>query len=186
MPISVNLSPRNLHDANISERISQLLEGWSVAAEHLVLELTENAIIADTTKASTTLNTLNQMGCQLSIDDFGTGYSSLAYLKHLPVDELKIDKSFVLDMLSDESDRVIVESTIKLAHNLGLRVIAEGVENDKTLSMLQELECDTVQGYLISRPLPWEQIRQWLENEYPMLWRQPRHEAAFDTKLTKH
>jgi EAL domain-containing protein (putative c-di-GMP-specific phosphodiesterase class I) len=102
------------------------------------------------------------MGLRLSIDDFGTGYSSLAYLKRMPVDEIKIDKSFVMGMTQDRDDEVIVRSTIDLGHNMGLKVVAEGVENDEILSKLREWKCDMAQGYLLSRPLPAKKLEEWL------------------------
>jgi EAL domain-containing protein (putative c-di-GMP-specific phosphodiesterase class I) len=129
----------------------------------MVLEITESAIMADPQRALGILNELHDMGLRLSIDDFGTGYSSLAYLKKLPVSELKIDKSFVTNMENDRDDAIIVHSTIDLAHNMGLTVVAEGVENLATLDMLQSLGCDFLQGYYISRPLPVGALLQWIE-----------------------
>ncbi len=115
----------------------------------------------DPQRAEATLNRLSEMGFKLSIDDFGTGYSSLAYLKRLPVDELKIDKSFVMNMEKDNDDAKIVRSTIDLAHNLGLTVVAEGVENGLIWSKLQELSCDEAQGYFMSKPLPASEFADW-------------------------
>ena len=106
---------------------------------------------------------LHALGCRLAIDDYGTGYSSLAYLRHLPVDELKIDKSFVLGMARDSSDAVIVRSTIDLGHNMGLAVVAEGVEDEDTFDELERLRCDLVQGYWLSRPLPQADVAQWMK-----------------------
>jgi EAL domain-containing protein (putative c-di-GMP-specific phosphodiesterase class I) len=123
-------------------------------AQALCLEITESAIMDEPQRALATLNTLSEAGFKLSIDDFGTGYSSLAYLKRLPVDELKIDRSFVMAMESDEDDAKIVRSTIDLAHNMGLTVVAEGVENAAVLQRLAALHCDEAQGYHMSRPLP--------------------------------
>ena len=125
------------------------------------LEITESAIMDDPQRAEATLNKLAAQGFKLSIDDFGTGYSSLAYLKRLPVSELKIDKSFVMGMESDASDAKIVRSTIDLAHNLGLSVVAEGVESAAILAQLRALGCDEAQGYFISRPLPAHEFNAW-------------------------
>nr|MBA2723434.1 EAL domain-containing protein [Methylibium sp.] len=129
----------------------------------LCLEITESAIMDDPQRALQTLERLHALGFKLSIDDFGTGYSSLAYLKRLPVDELKIDKSFVLNMESDLDDAKIVRSVIDLAHNLGLSVVAEGVETAKAWKMLQALGCDEAQGYLVAKPMPVEVFAQWMQ-----------------------
>ncbi len=152
--LSVNLSTRDLLDTELPQRIARILARHQVPATALCLEITESAIMDEPQRALATLNTLSQAGFKLSIDDFGTGYSSLAYLKRLPVDELKIDKSFVMAMERDESDAKIVRSTIDLAHNLGLSVVAEGVENAAVMARLAELHCDEAQGYHMSRPLP--------------------------------
>ncbi len=152
--VSVNLSTRDLMDQELPQKIERILSRHGVPASALCLEITESAIMDEPQRAEATLNTLSQAGFKLSIDDFGTGYSSLAYLKRLPVDELKIDKSFVMAMERDESDAKIVRSTIDLAHNLGLSVVAEGVENAAVMARLAELHCDEAQGYHMSRPLP--------------------------------
>jgi len=131
-------------------------------AEGFCLEITESAIMDDPQRAEATLNRLAERGYKLSIDDFGTGYSSLAYLKKLPVNELKIDKSFVMAMEKDEGDAKIVRSTIDLAHNLGLSVVAEGIENAAVLALLHELHCDEGQGYHMSKPLPVAQFCDWV------------------------
>jgi diguanylate cyclase (GGDEF)-like protein/PAS domain S-box-containing protein len=160
--VSVNLSARNLQEAGLVERVAELLQRAGGAPNRLALEITESAIMADPNIAMEVLTRLSQMGVRLSIDDFGTGYSSLSYLKRLPVDEIKIDKSFVIGMESDENDAVIVRSTIDLAHNLGLKVIAEGVENQTLWEKLSALGCDEAQGYYMSRPLPMEEVVRWL------------------------
>ena len=162
LTVSVNLSARSLHDAGLPAAIYALLEESGVPARYLTLELTESAIMTNPEEALTILTELDRMGIALSIDDFGTGYSSLAYLKQLPVDEIKIDKSFVLDMEHNESDAVIVRSIIDLAHNLGLQVTAEGVETLPAWDTLTRWGCDLSQGYLMSRPLPAEQLADWL------------------------
>jgi EAL domain-containing protein (putative c-di-GMP-specific phosphodiesterase class I) len=152
--VSVNLSVRDLMDTDLPAKLAQLLAVHQVPATALCLEITESAIMDDPQRALATLHTLSAAGFKLSIDDFGTGYSSLAYLKRLPVDELKIDKSFVMTMEGDEDDAKIVRSTIDLAHNLGLTVVAEGVENAAILAHLAELQCDEAQGYHLARPMP--------------------------------
>ncbi len=152
--VSVNLSARDLLDHELPAKLDAILARHRVGAAAFCLEITESAIMDEPQRAEATLNALKRAGFKLSIDDFGTGYSSLAYLKRLPVDELKIDKSFVMAMEGDADDAKIVRSTIDLAHNLGLSVVAEGVENAAVLRQLQALDCDEAQGYHMSRPLP--------------------------------
>lgn len=159
--IAVNLSTRDLLDIEFPERIAALCARHDAPTGGFCLEITESAIMDDPQRAEATLNRLSALGFKLSIDDFGTGYSSLAYLKRLPVNELKIDRSFVMAMETDESDATIVRSTIDLAHNLGLTVVAEGVENDAALTALRALHCDEAQGYFISRPLPVAEFVSW-------------------------
>ena len=159
--VSVNLSTRDLLDPDLSLRLGAILERYAVRAESICLEITESAIMDDPQRAEAMLNRLAQQGFKLSIDDFGTGYSSLAYLKRLPVNELKIDKSFVLGMQSGGGDVQIVRSTIDLAHNLGLTVVAEGVEDAVLLDRLRAMACDEAQGYHISRPMPAEEFLGW-------------------------
>lgn len=160
--VSVNLSTRDLLDLELSTRLGRMLQAHGVPAAAFCLEITESAIMDDPQRAEAMLNRLSEQGFKLSIDDFGTGYSSLAYLKRLPVDELKIDKSFVMGMETDADDAIIVRSTIDLAHNLGLSVVAEGVETAAILERLQALGCDEVQGYHISRPMPAPAFMEWL------------------------
>ena len=159
--VSVNLSTRDLLDIELPAKLDALLLRHGARAEGFCLEITESAIMDDPQRAEATLNRLAQRGFKLSIDDFGTGYSSLAYLKRLPVDELKIDKSFVMGMERDEGDATIVRSTVDLAHNLGLTVVAEGVENAAILQRLQQLGCDEAQGYHLSKPQPVEGFVAW-------------------------
>ena len=164
LQVSVNLSTRDLLDPLLSARLGAMLSQHGVPASDICLEITESAIMDDPQRAEAMLNRLSQQGFRLSIDDFGTGYSSLGYLKRLPVDELKIDKSFVLGMESNQNDATIVCSTIDLAHNLGLRVVAEGVENANVLAQLRVLSCDEAQGYHIGRPMPLDGFLAWLES----------------------
>jgi diguanylate cyclase (GGDEF)-like protein len=152
--VSVNLSTRDLLDQELPVKLDAILRRHGVAATAFCLEITESAIMDEPQRAEATLNALSAAGFKLSIDDFGTGYSSLAYLKRLPVDELKIDKSFVMAMADDAEDAKIVRSTIDLAHNLGLTVVAEGVENAAIMGQLRALDCDEAQGYHMSRPVP--------------------------------
>jgi diguanylate cyclase (GGDEF)-like protein len=160
--MAVNLSARNLQDAQLPEQIAELARTCGVASGLLELEITESAIMADPTHAMEVLTRLRGMGIRISIDDFGTGYSSLGYLKKLPVDEIKIDKSFVIGMAEDKDDVVMVLSIINLAHNLGLKVVAEGVENQETLNQLAAFGCDEAQGYFWSHPLPAAELTRWL------------------------
>lgn len=141
--------------------LEQTLQDCNVPASGLCLEITESAIMDDPAFAEQTLAKLSQMGFRLSIDDFGTGYSSLGYLKRLPVNELKVDQSFVFGMIDNPNDRVIVHSTIDLAHNLGLDVVAEGVETDEMYQALCGLGCEEAQGYLIGKPMPIEEFKVW-------------------------
>jgi diguanylate cyclase (GGDEF)-like protein len=160
--ISVNLSTRDLMDQDLPAKIETLIGRHGATPAALCLEITESAIMDDPQRALTTLERLSEMGFKLSIDDFGTGYSSLAYLKRLPVDELKVDSSFVMAMERDLDDAKIVRSTIELAHNLGLSVVAEGVETGKAWKLLAKLGCDEGQGYFIARPMPALQLLDWL------------------------
>ena len=154
IPVAVNLSPVSFLDAQLADRIQEILKKYSCPADSLVLEVTEGTLMVDTLRAQETLARLDAMGIALSIDDFGTGYSSLARLKNLPLSEVKIDQSFVIDMLEDDNDAAIVRATIDLAHNLGLKVVAEGVETAGHLERLNSFGCDMAQGYYLSRPLP--------------------------------
>ena len=167
--VSVNLSTRDLIDGDLPAKLDTILQRHGVPASAFCLEITESAIMDEPQRAEATLNALSSAGFKLSIDDFGTGYSSLAYLKRLPVDELKIDKSFVMGMAREADDAKIVRSTIDLAHNLGLSVVAEGVENGPILEQLAALDCDEAQGYHIARPLPAAEFaafaRRWRERD---------------------
>jgi diguanylate cyclase (GGDEF)-like protein len=160
--VAVNVSPRGLLAPHFVAEVASLLEQTGVPACALTLEITESSIMSDPVTALAVLAELHQVGVQLSIDDFGTGYSSLAYLQRLPVHEVKIDKSFVLDLATDDSNVAIVRAIVDLAHNLGLRVVAEGVEDQRSLVILRQLGCHAVQGYLVSRPLPAGILESWL------------------------
>jgi diguanylate cyclase len=131
----------------------------------VTIEITESMIMADPQRALQVVTGLSDMGITLSIDDFGTGYSSLSYLRRLPVDEIKVDKSFVLDMVRDENDATIVRSTIDLAHNLGLTVVAEGVETEAMWEALTTLDCDVAQGYYVAHPMPAPAFERWLSEQ---------------------
>jgi predicted signal transduction protein with EAL and GGDEF domain len=160
--VAVNLSVKDLYDRDLVPWLHDRLDAWGVDASLLKLEITESEVMDDPLLALEVLGKLKTLGVWTSIDDFGTGYSSLAYLKHLPIDELKIDKSFVGNLVHDANDLVIVRSTIDLSHNLGLTVVAEGVEDAATLERLAELSCDRAQGFYVSRPLPGSAVAGWL------------------------
>ena len=151
--VAVNLSARSLMDEDLPSEIAEHLAACELPATSLVLEITESTIMDDPARTIGMLHKLSSMGITLSIDDYGTGYSSLSYLKHLPVDELKLDRSFVTEMLSDDRDMAIVRNTVELAHELGLRVVAEGIEDAATQQALVTMGCDRAQGYHISRPI---------------------------------
>jgi EAL domain-containing protein (putative c-di-GMP-specific phosphodiesterase class I) len=163
LTMAVNLSVRNLYDMELPASILALLAESGVAPQDLILEITESAVMTNPSDGLTILTQLDRMGVTLAIDDFGTGYSSLAYLKRLPVDELKIDKSFVTDMEENDNDAVIVRSTIDLAHNLGLKVTAEGVETQGAWDLLEILGCDNSQGYFMGKPMPAGKLEAWLQ-----------------------
>jgi diguanylate cyclase (GGDEF)-like protein len=162
LSVAVNLSVRNLLDQDLPRQIEERLARHDLPASALRVEITESMIMADPDRSLQTVLALSALGVHVSIDDFGTGYSSLSMLKRLPVDELKIDRSFVSPMMHDESDMIIVRSTIHLGHDLGMKVIGEGVEDEGTLQRLASLGCDLIQGYYVSRPLPADAFTQWL------------------------
>ncbi len=159
--LSVNLSTRTLADPEFPAVVQQCLQTWSVKPERLTFEITEGSMIRDAEGTLKMLIRLRDLGVRLSIDDFGTGYSSLAYLQRFPLNELKIDKQFVLNMRKTRGDRQIVRSVIDLAHNFELRAVAEGVEDQETCDLLQELGCDLAQGFLFSRALPGAEFIDW-------------------------
>jgi diguanylate cyclase (GGDEF)-like protein len=167
LQVSVNISARDLLNRELPETISAILARHQVPPSVLCLEITESGFMEDPTHAIRVLEQLAALGLQLSIDDYGTGYSSLSYLMKLPAKELKIDRSFV-SQVSDNSDlRTIVSSTIEMGHRLGMKVVAEGVEDSESYALLRELGCDTAQGYYMSPPLPAEAFRGWLEGRLP-------------------
>ncbi len=162
MNVSINISAHDLMDAELPDRFGELLERHGCSAEWISFEITESAILDDPDRGIKSLERLSAFGCRLAIDDYGTGYSSLAYLRRLPVHELKLDKSLVAGMMGDTSDALIVRSTIELAHKLGLSVVAEGVEDEATLEGLRKLGCDVIQGFLLSHPLEATELVAWM------------------------
>jgi diguanylate cyclase (GGDEF)-like protein len=179
LSIAVNLSMQNLRDKNLPEQIAGILFGHELDAGFLILEITESVIMNDPQHTLSILTELGMMGARLSIDDFGTGYSSLSYLKRLPVQQLKIDRSFVRNMIEDRDDAVIVRSTIELAHNLGLGTVAEGAETDEILKALRKMGCDVVQGHAVSEPLYAGQLLDFLKSgRCAVRTRKQRDEAA--------
>jgi EAL domain-containing protein (putative c-di-GMP-specific phosphodiesterase class I) len=162
LQVAVNLSMRNLHDPQLPDTIQEILLRYGVPPELLKVEITETTLMGDPEHAVKLLTRLNELGVKVAIDDFGIGYSSLAYLRRLPAEEIKIDKSFVLDMTTEENDAVIVRSTIDLGHNLGMKVVAEGVESQESWDLLAKWGCDLAQGYYMSLPLAPEDLTRIL------------------------
>ena len=152
--VAVNLAERDLADSRLEDEVSEALRRWKLDPSVLELEIPESAVMTDPERVQKMLNRLSRRGVRLAIDDFGSGYASLSHLKQLPVDVLKIDKSFVQNMGTNDEDDAIVRSTIELAHSLGLGVVAEGVESEEILERLAALGCDLAQGYCLSRPVP--------------------------------
>jgi EAL domain-containing protein (putative c-di-GMP-specific phosphodiesterase class I) len=162
LTIAVNLAASDLLDPDLPRDVARLLAERDVPPTCLALEVTEDGLIADPEGAAATLDAIGRLGVRIALDDFGTGWSSLAHLRRLPVAELKIDRSFVTDMATDDDDAAIVRTTLDLARSLRLRVVAEGVEDDETWRLLADLGADAIQGYVLSRPLPAAQIDAWL------------------------
>jgi diguanylate cyclase (GGDEF)-like protein len=162
LPVAVNLAAANIVDTALPEAVASILQRWGVPGHMLECEISEDTVMGDPRRATDVLERLRELGVRLSLDDFGTGHSSLSYLKRLPLDEVKIDRSFVIGMADDPSDAAIVRSTIDLARHLGLEVVAEGVETAEVLDVLAALECDVAQGFLLSRPLPAAELDGWL------------------------
>lgn len=162
LSVAVNLSPRTLHDADFPRKVDQLLQEHGVAPDRLTLEITEDGVVDGIDRHLPTLRHLYDLGVRLAVDDFGTGYSSLSYLRRLPVHEVKVDRSFVQGMATDAGDLAIVRAVVDISRHFGLAVVAEGVESELTLELLDEIGCDIGQGFLFSRPLPYERLEAWL------------------------
>ena len=181
--IAVNLSARDLQDEYLPYFVLQILKEQEIEARQLTLEITENSVMQDVNHAVNVLECLRDIGVRISIDDFGTGHSSLAQLRNIPLHELKIDRSFVNNILEEKQNEAIVRSTIDLAHNMGLEVCAEGVENEETLRYLAGLGCEQAQGYYLSKPVPSDYLIDWLEKYKPVSYRERRSEKrAFANK----
>jgi diguanylate cyclase (GGDEF)-like protein len=161
--VAVNLSAKLLHDPDVVEMVRHAMALWNTPPEQLILEITESAMMTDPHNSLRVLHALHDIGIKLSIDDFGTGYSSLAYMKQLPVHELKIDKSFIQNSCRNAKDSMIVQSVIDLAHNFNMQVIAEGVEDAETFEQLERMGCDAAQGYYIARPMPAQDMMKWMK-----------------------
>lgn len=162
MTVSVNISNRQLQFDGFLDSLRQVLNETGIAPSCLELELTESAVMADPEQCVNIFKNVQQIGCRISVDDFGTGYSSLSYLSSLPLDALKIDQSFVNDIIQDGTNQAIVKAIIGLSHNLGLEVVAEGVETDAQHQFLKDNGCDVMQGYLFSRPVPAKELESML------------------------
>ncbi|HEX7192256.1 MAG TPA: EAL domain-containing protein, partial [Thermoanaerobaculia bacterium] len=160
--IAVNISAKSLLDQALPSKIHSILTKWDVDPRFLKIEITESSIMADPAHALAVMSMLQSMGVRLSVDDFGTGYSSLTHLRQLPIDEIKIDKSFVSGMTTSEADAAIVRTVIDLGHNLGKQVCAEGVEDEATWNMVRDLGCDLAQGFWISKPVTASELMDWL------------------------
>lgn len=162
LTLSVNISARNLQDPGFQDKILIAAQQHSIAPSQIVMELTETAMMLNENSGATILYELDRAGFGIAIDDFGTGYSSLAYLKRLPVQEIKIDRTFIKDMAQQQDDQIIVTTTLQMGHNLGLRVVAEGIEDETTLNFLRDAGCDLAQGYYIAKPMPFNDFIEWL------------------------
>jgi EAL domain-containing protein (putative c-di-GMP-specific phosphodiesterase class I) len=176
MTVAVNLSASSLVDDDLPEQVTNMLSDREIPPSRLQLEITEELLMADRNRARSILTRLRDHGVQISVDDYGTGYSSLSYLLDLPIDELKLDRSFVLPMADDARAAALVASTIALAHSLDLRMVAEGVETEVVFTELRRMGCDQAQGYFMSRPLPAAQLDLWLRNR-------PEHDQS--TAITR-
>jgi EAL domain-containing protein (putative c-di-GMP-specific phosphodiesterase class I) len=163
--VAVNLSNRQFEQKNLLKTISDILQETQLAPEHLELEITESSIMKDPDSSVTLLQELKKTGISIAIDDFGTGHSSLHCLKQLPLDTLKVDRSFVMNIIKNENDTAIAKAIIAMAKNLNLKVVAEGVEDEEQFALLRALGCDEIQGYLFSPPLPAHEFRKFLEKK---------------------
>jgi len=164
MRVSVNMSTHNLRDRSFPDLVARSLATWGVNADCLTLEIVESSMIHSFADAAASFRRLKDLGVELSLDDFGTGYSCLAYLRQLPLDELKVDRGFVRNLNQSLEDRRLVQATIDLAHNFELRAVAEGVEDDATLRTLQSMGCDVIQGHVLSEALPPAAFTRWLQH----------------------
>jgi EAL domain-containing protein (putative c-di-GMP-specific phosphodiesterase class I) len=165
LAVAVNLSASNLQDTDLPSYVADALLRHGVPPAALHLEVTEEVLMRDAARATQVLTALRAMGIRLAVDDYGTGYSSLAYLHALPVDDLKLDRAFVGHCDTDPRSAAIVKSTVELAHNLDMRMIAEGVENEAVLDRLRQWDCDLVQGYHLARPQPPDRLTPWLHQQ---------------------
>jgi len=170
----VNLSARDLTDEYLPYHVLQILKDHAVKPEMLILEVTESSIMEDLGRAVLVLECLRDLGVRISIDDFGTGHSSLAQLKNIPVHELKIDKSFVMNICEDRQNEAIVRATIELAHSLGLSVVAEGVEDEHAMRRVSSLGAEVAQGYFLSKPVPAEELTAWMTRYTPTVYKERR------------
>jgi EAL domain-containing protein (putative c-di-GMP-specific phosphodiesterase class I) len=169
LSVAVNLSTRNLSEPDLVEDISHTLSTWQLDPGKLLIEITESAIMSDPARTEGVLRTLSGLGIKLAVDDFGAGYTSLAYLAKLPLDQVKIDRSFVAGILDDDHDRAIVQAIVHLCKDLGLQVVAEGVETTATLDAINRLGCDLMQGYQLSKPVPPDELIRWLEQHQQLV-----------------
>jgi EAL domain-containing protein (putative c-di-GMP-specific phosphodiesterase class I) len=165
-PVAVNLSPRQFSDARLMDDIDAILKDTGMASSHLQLEVTESAAMENPARTFDMLDALRQRGLHVYIDDFGTGHSNLGQLKRMPIDALKIDKSFVDDVLTDSDDAEIANAIIRLAHALNLRVVAEGVESLEQVGFLKDMGCDEIQGYVIAKPLPPDKVEAFFNRQF--------------------
>jgi diguanylate cyclase (GGDEF)-like protein len=183
LQISVNLSARDLLDEYLPYHVMQTLKDHGLEADRLTLEVTESSIMEDLRRATAVLDLLKDIGAKISMDDFGTGHSSLAQLRNIPLDELKIDKSFIMDLTEDAHNESIVRTTVELAHGMGLDVVAEGVEDKSTMRRIASLGCQQAQGYFLSKPAPPEDLLCWMQAFEPMSYKDRRsNRRAFATK----
>jgi EAL domain-containing protein (putative c-di-GMP-specific phosphodiesterase class I) len=162
IPVAVNVSVQNLDDPRLAASVAELLDRYGVPPRDLIVEITETSVLVDPARATEVLGRLRTLGVRVAIDDFGAGQSALGYLKQLPADELKIDRSFIRDLQHNDRDAAIVRAAIELGHSLGLSVVAEGVEDEVTWDQLASLGCDVAQGYFMARPLTADDLETWL------------------------
>ena len=163
--MAINLSAHQMRQDDIVERITEALKRYKIHPSLLTCEITETAAMEDTKATQETFRRLGELGTHLSIDDFGTGYSSLSYLRKLPAEELKIDRSFIMDLEHSADARAVVDAVIKLAHALGLKVVAEGVENQRQQQILVDMQCDELQGFLFAKPMSARALQLWAIND---------------------